>query len=119
MLWIVYNVYVVTLLRCWCWVFYAPKQALHINGYPDWVINSIPSIQPSMESTTSVLSDDTSDDGQVTERNTTTKKPTSKKPPVVLPCIKVVSEQIRRVFRQSFKLMNTLCQLLVGQKEKS
>ena len=71
-----------TLLRCSSWVFYAPKQALNMNGYPDWVINSIPSIQPSMESTNSVPSDDTSDDGQVTERNTTTKKPTSKKSPV-------------------------------------
>ena len=82
--------------------------------YPDWlVINSIPLIQPSLESTTSLLSDDTSDDSQETERGTTTKTP----------YIKGVSEQIRRVFKQYdvpayFKPINTLHQLLVGPKDK-
>ena len=57
------------------------KQALNMTGYPDWLINSTPSIQPTLESTTSVLSDDTSDDGQETEIDTTTIKPTNKKPP--------------------------------------
>ena len=37
------------------------KQALIMNGYPEWLINSIPTIQPFLESTTSVSSDDTSD----------------------------------------------------------
>ena len=55
-----------------------------MNGYPDILINSTHSIQPCLEST-SVLSDDMSDDGQETGRDTTTKKPTSKKSPVVLP----------------------------------
>ena len=50
-----------------------------MNGYPDWPTSSIPSTQPSLESTTSVLNDDTSDDGQENVRDTTTKKPTSKK----------------------------------------
>ena len=34
-----------------------------MNGYLDWLINSIPWSQPSLESTTSVCSDDTSEDG--------------------------------------------------------
>ena len=32
-----------------------------MNGYPDWIINSIPTIHPSLESTTCVYSYDTSD----------------------------------------------------------
>ena len=52
------------------------KQALNMNGCPDWLINSTPSIQPTLESTTSVLSDDTSDDGQETDRDKTTKTST-------------------------------------------
>ena len=76
------------------------KQALKMNSYPDWLINSIPLPQPSLESTTSVLSNDTSDDGQETVIDKTTKKPTCKKSPVVLPYVKGVSEQIRRVFKQ-------------------
>ena len=57
-----------------------------MNGYSaDWLINSIPSTHPSLESTTYVLSDNTSDGGQETERDTRTKTPTSKKSPVVLP----------------------------------
>ena len=35
------------------------KQALAINGYPEWLINSIPTMQPSLERTTSVACDDT------------------------------------------------------------
>ena len=68
-----------------------------MHGYPDWPISSIPTIQPSLESTTSLSSDDTSNDVQESE---TTEKPTSKKSPVVLPYNKGVSEQIRRVFKQ-------------------
>ena len=45
-----------------------------MNGHPDLLINSIPTIQPSLENTTSVSSDDTSDDGPETEIDTTTKK---------------------------------------------
>ena len=63
----------------------------------DWLINSVPTIQHSLESTTSVSRDDTSHDVQETEIDTTTKKPISKRSPVVLPFIKGVSEQIRRV----------------------
>ena len=33
-----------------------------MRDYPEWLINSIPTIQPSLESTTSVSSDDTTDD---------------------------------------------------------
>ena len=73
------------------------KQALHMNGYPDWLINSIPLTQPSLESMISVLSNDDSDDDQDTVRDRTTKKPTCKKSPVILPYIKVMSEQIRTV----------------------
>ena len=43
------------------------KQAINMKGYQDWLINSIPSTQPSLESRTAV-SNDTSDDGQDTER---------------------------------------------------
>ena len=42
---------------------------------------------------------DTNDDVQETEIDTTTKKPSSKKSPVVLPYIKGVSEQIRRMLK--------------------
>ena len=100
------------------------KQALNMNGYPEWLINSIPLIQPSLASVTSDLRDDTSDCGQETERDTTNKKPTSKKFPVVLPYIKGVPEQIRIVFKQYdvlayFKPMNTLHQLLVRLEDKT
>ena len=89
------------------------KQALNMNGYPDILMNSIHSIQPCLETTSSILSDDTSDDGQETERDTTTKKPTCKKSPVVLHNMKGVSEQIRRVFKiydvtANFKPVKTL-----------
>ena len=67
---------------------------------------------------TSVLSDDTSDDGQETDRDTTTKKPTSKISPEVLPCIKGVSEQIRGANNRTSWLIqpNTQRQLLVRPK---
>ena len=60
-----------------------------MNGYPNWLINSRSyTIYPtSLESMSSVLSDDTSNDGQQTDRDTT-KKLTSKKSPVELPYIK-------------------------------
>ena len=47
------------------------KKACHMNGYPDWLINSIPSTQPSLESMNSVLSNDTQsgDDGQDTVKD--------------------------------------------------
>ena len=74
------------------------KQALNIST---WLlrlaITGLPMTQPSYESTTSVLSKDTSGDGQDTVKDTTTKKPTSKKSPVVLAYIKGVSEHIRSV----------------------
>ena len=73
------------------------KQALNMNGYPDWLINSIPTIQHFPEGTTTVSSDDTSDGVKGTEIDTTTKKTTSKKSPGALPYIKEVSEQIRSV----------------------
>ena len=58
--------------------------------------NSITSIQSSLESMASVLSDD----GQETDRDTTNKKPISKKSPAALPYFKGMSEQISRVFKQ-------------------
>ena len=84
---------------------------------------SISSTQPSLERTTSVLSNDTHDGDQNMLSDTTTKKPTCKKSPEVLPYIKGVSEQIRRVFKQYdvpayFKPMNSLRQLLVRPKYK-
>ena len=99
------------------------KQALNMNGYPYWLINSIPSTQTFLESTTSVLTNDTSDDGQETVRDRTTKQFTCKKSPVVLFYIKGVSEQIRRVFKQYdilayFKTENTLRQLSARPKDK-
>ena len=60
----------------------------------------IPSTQPSLECMASILSSDTSNDGQDTVKDTTTKKSTCKKSPVVLNFIKGVSEQVRRVFKQ-------------------
>ena len=50
----------------------SPVQDLHMNGYLHWLINSTPSILPFLESMTSVLSDDTSDDCQETDRGTQT-----------------------------------------------
>ena len=37
-------------------------QALTMNGYPEWLINSLPTIQPPLQSTTSVSGDETGDD---------------------------------------------------------
>ena len=54
------------------------NQTLNMNGYPDWLINSIPSSHPSLESTSSVLSNDTSDDGQERYNIQENKNPTSK-----------------------------------------
>ena len=93
-----------------------------MTDYPDWLFNSIPLTHPSLESTTSVLSYDTIDDGQDTVRDTTTKKPTCKKFPVKLLNVKGVLHQIGRVFKQYniaayFKPINTLCQLLVRLKD--
>ena len=53
------------------------KQTLSMNGYPDWLINSIQLTQSSLENTTSFLSND-SGDGQdtVSVRDATTKKST-------------------------------------------
>ena len=48
------------------------KQALSMNGYPDWLIISKPTIQSSLESTTSVSSDHTIDDAQETDTRSTT-----------------------------------------------
>ena len=89
------------------------KKALTMNGYRDWLVNSIPTIQPSLESMFSVSSDDTSDDVRENEIDTTTKKPTRKKSPYV----EGVSEQFRKVFKQHgvpayFKSINTLRELL-------
>ena len=75
------------------------------------------STQPSLEGMASILSSDTSNDGQDTVKDTTTKKPTCKKSPVVLHFIKGVSEQIRRLFKQYdlsayFKPIDTLSQSL-------
>ena len=99
------------------------KQAVTMNGYPDWLINSISTIQPSLGNTTFVSSDDTSDDARETEIETTHKKPSSKKCPVIVPYIHIVSEQIRRRFKQYdvpafFKPITTPHQLLVRQKDK-
>ena len=52
--------------RWWKW-YVDDIHTVLVNGYPDSLINSIPTIQPSLESTTFVSSDDTSDDGQETE----------------------------------------------------
>ena len=54
------------------------KQALTMNGYPEWLINSIPTVQSSPESTTSVASDHTSDDVHESEIETSHKKHTNK-----------------------------------------
>ena len=61
---------------------------------PEWlIINSIPTIQHSLESTTSVSSDDNSDDVRETEIETINKKPTSKKSPEELPYIQIRTSQ--------------------------
>ena len=44
------------------------KQAVNMNGYPDWLINSILSIQHALESITFVISDDTGDNNQETHQ---------------------------------------------------
>ena len=85
------------------------KQALNMNGYLDWLINSTPSREPSLES--------------ATDRSKTTKTPTSKELPVVLSYINGVSEQIKKIFKQYdipayFKPLHALRQLLVRLKDK-
>ena len=52
------------------------KQALTMNGCPEWLINSIPTIEPYLERTT-VSSDDTNDE---TEMKTSHKKPPVRNP---------------------------------------
>ena len=69
------------------------KHALAINGYPELLINNIPTVQPFVESTTSVSSDDNSDDVRETEIETINKKPTSKKSPEELPYIQIRTSQ--------------------------
>ena len=56
-----------------------------MNGYPVWLSKTIPTIQPYLESTISVSSEDTSDAVREAGIDKTNKKPTSEKSPVVLP----------------------------------
>ena len=43
------------------------EQALNMNGYPEWLTNSIPTFHPSLQSTASVCSDDTCDGALVSD----------------------------------------------------
>ena len=56
------------------------SQALTINDYPQWLINSVPTFQPSLETTTSVPSDDTSDDIRDTQIDKQPRNPPTRNP---------------------------------------
>ena len=103
------------------------KHTFTMNCYPEWLINSIPTIQPSLECTTSVSSDDHSDDVCESEIEPSNKKPPQKEIPSssAVTYIQGVTEQIKRAFKQYhirvyFKPMNTVHvrQSLVRLKDK-
>ena len=56
------------------------KQVLNMYVFPDWLINSIPTIKPSLQRKTSVSSDDTSDDVEETETIQQARNPPVKNP---------------------------------------
>ena len=58
----------------------ARSQALTINDYPQWLINSVPTFQPSLETSTSVPSDDTSDDVRDTQIDKQPRNPPARNP---------------------------------------
>ena len=82
------------------------KDALAVNGYPKWILketNKDPKQKNTLHENTSHL-------------------PSKKKYPVILPYVKGVSEQLRRIFKQYkittyFKPINTLRHLLVHPKD--
>ncbi len=109
------------------------KEALTRNGHPDWLINST---QPKDTDILDQTSNDTLDPS-VTQADATVESgenstdcavvaslnPPKRKFPVVVPYIRGVAEQLRRVFKDYdvpayFKPSNTIKQLLVWPKDK-
>jgi hypothetical protein len=81
------------------------KTVLKVNGYPDWLLN------------------ERRERGTPTTQTNVPAQSTQKRPPIVIPYIKGVSEQLRRIYKTHhiptyFKPINTLRQLLVHPKDK-
>ncbi len=89
------------------------KDALKCNGYPDWILSGMKIEDKSEEEENTTVEETTPGTGQDNK---------GKKFSVVIPFIKGVSEQLRRVFGgygipSHFKPTNTLRQLLVKPKD--
>jgi hypothetical protein len=100
------------------------QEALRMNGYPEWVIQD-PKAQPPSTQDESVQ--DTVGEEAIPDETTEGGAPSTdkvrKKYPVVIPYVKGVSEQMRRVLKGYglkvyFKPTNTLRQILVRPKDK-
>ncbi len=98
------------------------RNALHLNGYPDWVIDqgdhSTPTNTP-LDNTSIIHGNEDNDHISLHPPQTVSHK--KRKFPVVIPYIKGVSEELKRLFKRYevpiyFKPTNTLRQLLVRPK---
>ena len=82
------------------------RTALHTCGYPDWIINRGSEVTPNLP----------------TNQTSGNSSSSPKKPPVIIPYIRGISEQLRRIFGDYnvpvyFKPSNTLRQTLVKPKD--
>ncbi len=100
------------------------RNALHLNGYPDWVIHqgdhSTPTNTP-LDNTSTIHENE--DNDHISLHPPQTVSYTKRKFLVVIPYIKGVSEELRRLFKRYevpmyFKPTNILRQLLVSPKDK-
>ena len=95
------------------------REALRLNGYPDWIIDDKPSTDQSptpSEQSEAPMAQQRGAESGVNSRP-------SRRYPVVIPYIRGLSEELRRTFkkydvRMYFKPTNTLRQLLVRPKDK-
>ncbi len=100
------------------------RNALNLNGYPDWVIDQSDhstSTNTPLENTSIIHENADNDHISLHPPQTVSHK--KKKFPVVTPYIKGVSEELRRLFKRYevpmyFKSTNILRQLLVSPKYK-
>ena len=96
------------------------RKALRANGYPEWMLDEPDQEDPNEQNNTEEPTQGNNDNRcNHPDRSTTTPK----KYPVVIPYIKGLSEQLRRMFKKFnvpvyFKPNNTLRQLLVRPKDK-
>ncbi len=100
------------------------RNALHLNGYPDWVIDQGDHLTPTdtpLDNTSIIHENEDNDHIRLHPPQTVSHK--KRIFPVVIPIIKGVSEELTRLFKKYevpmyFKPTNTLRQLLVRPKDK-